>query len=59
MCMILVLDMVLVLQKIKQVKTRVDLKGKIDGSTKWNFVGCKPPMPGLQLDVVTPDSHLI
>ena len=57
--MILLKNVVLVLQKIKQEKTRVDLKGKIDGSSKWNFVGRKPSMPGLQLDVVTPDSHLI
>ena len=36
-CMKLVRNIVLVLQKIKQAKTRTDLNGKRVGSTKWNI----------------------
>ena len=62
MCMILVKNMKLVLQKSKQTKTRVNLNGKRVRSkkgnsvTRWEF---EHSMPGLQLNALTTDLHLI
>ena len=60
--MILVRNMELVLQKRKQVKARVDLKGQKVGKKKMEqyfSVGFELSMPGLQLKNVTTDSNLI
>ena len=53
MCMILVKNMVLVLLKSKQAKTRADLNGKRVRLKKQNRVpqwGFEYSIPGLQLD---------
>ena len=62
MCMILVKNMKLVLQKSKQTKTRVNLNGKRVQSKKRNNVprcGFELSMSGLQLDALTIDTNLI
>ena len=62
MCMILVKNMKLVLQKSKQTKTRVDLNRKRVTSKKQNRVprwGFEYSIPGLQLDALTIDTNLI
>ena len=62
MCMILVKNMKLVLQKSKQTKTRVDLNGKRVQSKQRNNVprcGLEHSMSGLQLDALTIDTNLI
>ena len=62
MCMILVKNMKLVLQKCKQTKTRVNLNGKRVLSKKRNTIprcGFELSMSGLQLDALTTDAHVI
>ena len=60
--MILFRNMLLVLQKSKQAKTRIDLNGKKslikkrNSVPRWRF---KQSMPGLQLDALTTDLNLI
>ena len=59
MCMKLVQNIVLVLLKSKQAKTKADVNGKrIGKNTEYcSSVRFEPSMDGLQLDALTNDSH--